>query len=245
MKILVSNKLSNHKYVDNHGYLICQDCVLSRTGKQEYYGCELGVSNVNDNDLINVNRTSKEVFDEKTMASFENCPLTIDHPTCDVDSDNWNNLSVGFVRNIRKAKFKNQDVMIGDIVVTNEDAINKIKSGEMKELSCGYDCEITQDNKGNYQQTNIRGNHIALCEEGRAGIAMIRDSKKRKYYDSNEDDMTLLFDKKGIIYSKEKVTRFICDDRNEFWKAVSILGEKLNSNEFLANENDYSIIVFE
>lgn len=178
MKILISNKLSDHKYIDNHGYLICQDCVLSRTGSQEYYGCELGEPSIQSDELVKVNRSEKEVFNDKAMSSFENCPLTIDHPLCDVDSDNWNNLSVGFVRNIRRSKFQGRDVMIGDIVVTNEDAINKIKSGEMKELSCGYDCEVIKDENGNYQQTNIRGNHIALCEEGRAGIAMIRDSKK-------------------------------------------------------------------
>ena len=55
------------------------------------------------------------------------------------------------------------------------EAIEEIENGIRTELSCGYDCDITEGDHP--EQINIRGNHIALCKEGRAGIAKIIDSK--------------------------------------------------------------------
>lgn len=176
MKILVNAKLSQHKYKDNSGYLICQDAILARTGSQEYRMSEL--FNVEDNTVIEVFRPYEEVFDAKAMASFENKPVTNEHPSTDVNTSNHNDLSIGFVRDIHQGKSsKGEDVMLGTLVITDENAIYEIENGIKTDLSCGYECDIIKDENGNYKQTNIRGNHIALCEQGRAGIARIVDSK--------------------------------------------------------------------
>jgi hypothetical protein len=73
--------------------------------------------------------------------------------------------------------------MLADIIVNDAEAINLIESGEMVELSCGYDCDITTGD--NPEQINIRGNHVALCEQGRAGIARIQDSWKHPINDDS------------------------------------------------------------
>ena len=36
MKFLMREKLSPHKFKTPEGYLICQDAILARTGKQSY-----------------------------------------------------------------------------------------------------------------------------------------------------------------------------------------------------------------
>ena len=41
MKVLIKVQLSPHKYKTPEGYLICEDSVLARTGKQQYMKCEL------------------------------------------------------------------------------------------------------------------------------------------------------------------------------------------------------------
>lgn len=178
MKVLVNEKLSNHKYKTSEGYLICTDAILARTGKQDYLKGEL-FANCEDtaNERISIDRPYDEVFDTKTLSSFENKPVTFDHPDEDVNISNYKSYAVGYVRDVHQGKTENgEDVIMGNLVITDKDAIEAIENGDHTDLSCGYDCEIKDEN-GSYYQSNIRGNHVALCEEGRAGIARIVDSK--------------------------------------------------------------------
>ena len=174
MRILVNERLSEHRVKTPEGYLICMDAILARTGKQTYRHNEI-FKDSDDESEIEIDRPEAEVFSDKTLASFENKPITDEHPDEDVNVNNYKEHAIGFVRDIRRAKDGDQDVMIGNLVITDKDAIEEIESGERTELSCGYDCEIADDN-GQYIQKNIRGNHVALCEHGRAGNARIIDS---------------------------------------------------------------------
>lgn len=175
MRFLVAEKLGPHKFKTPEGYLICTDAILSRTGKQEYKRCELFGDTCEDPDkIVNVERTDDEVFSDKAMASFENKAVCIEHPDHDVNAENHNELAVGFVRDIHKGEDNGKPVMMGTLVITDKDAVEAVESGEYKELSCGYDCDIDDD--GELCQRNIRGNHVALCKQGRAGIARIVDS---------------------------------------------------------------------
>lgn len=175
MRFLVAEKLGPHKFKTPEGYLICTDAILSRTGKQEYKRCEIFGDACDEPDkIVNVDRVDAEVFSDKAMASFENKPICIEHPDHDVNAENHNELAVGFVRDVHKGEDNGKPVMMGTLVITDKDAVEAVESGEYKELSCGYDCDIDDDN--NPQQRNIRGNHVALCKHGRAGIARIVDS---------------------------------------------------------------------
>lgn len=175
MRFLVAEKLGPHKFKTPEGYLICTDAILSRTGKQEYKRCEIFGDACDEPDkIVNVDRVDAEVFSDKAMASFENKPICIEHPDHDVNAENHNELAVGFVRDVHKGEDNGKPVMMGTLVITDKDAVEAVESGEYKELSCGYDCDIDDDD--NPQQRNIRGNHVALCKHGRAGIARIVDS---------------------------------------------------------------------
>lgn len=175
MKMLCSVQLSKHRYKTPEGYLVCKDCIIARTGKQTYLKSELFGVGEEEDDYIDVDRKPQQVFDERTMASFEGKPLTIEHPEESVSPENYKSLSVGNVHNVHRGMFEGQEVLYADINVYDAEAINLIESGEMVELSCGYDCDITEGDHP--EQINIRGNHVALCEQGRAGIARIQDSK--------------------------------------------------------------------
>lgn len=175
MRFLVAEKLGPHKFKTPEGYLICTDAILSRTGKQEYKRCEIFGDACDEPDkIVNVDRTDDEVFSDKAMASFENKPICIEHPDQDVNIENHNELAVGFVRDVHKGEDEGKPVMMGTLVITDKDAVEAVESGEYKELSCGYDCDIDDD--GEPCQRNIRGNHVALCKHGRAGVARIVDS---------------------------------------------------------------------
>lgn len=176
MRFLSNEKISPHKYKTPEGYLICVDSILARTGKQTYTRNEIYGDSCDDGDSeVEVSRSANEVFSPATLASFENKPLVVEHPDEDVNVDNYGTYSVGFVRDIKRGKTEDgQEVMLGTLVITDAQTIDEVEKGEHTDISCGYDCDIT-DGK-NPSQINIRGNHIALCREGRAGIAKIVDS---------------------------------------------------------------------
>lgn len=177
MRILIQSKLSEHMYKTPEGYLVCVDSVIGRTGKQDYKYNEV-FTDSDDETIIQVNRLPEDVLNDKTLASFENKPFVNEHPDEDVNPTNFKKYVAGFVRDVHKGYDDGEPVMLATIVVTDEETINDIESGKKRELSCGYDCEILD--KNNPCQKNIRGNHVALCEKGRAGIARIVDSNQIK-----------------------------------------------------------------
>lgn len=176
MKFLISEKLSQHKYKTPEGYLVCIDAILARTGKQSYRRSEVFADG--DDEIIEIDRLPEEVFSAQTLASFENKPITVEHPDEDVNSENYKEYAVGFVRDVHRGVVDGQEVILGTLVITDAQTIEEIENGEHTDLSCGYDCDIVDE--ANPQQRNIRGNHVALCAEGRAGNARIVDSKKVK-----------------------------------------------------------------
>lgn len=196
MKVLIKEKLSPHKSKTPEGYLICRDAILGRTGAQDYYANEIYADSKDDR-IVKVMRDAKEVFSPETIASFENKPVTCEHPEEDVTPDNFKQYSVGFARDIHQGRVDGEDVLLGNLIITDPETINDIENDIRTELSCGYTCDITDDD--NPRQINIRGNHIALCEKGRAGNARIVDSIDKhdpeydKHFKQLEKDAEILY----------------------------------------------------
>lgn len=217
MRVLVSEKLSPHRFKTPEGYLICTDAILARTGKQTYRRREVfGDISDKGEEEIEINRDEKEVFNPVTLASFENKPLTIEHPNEDVNPENHHDYAVGFTRDIKRGRIDGNDVMLGTIVVTDAEAIKDIESGELVELSCGYDCDVVDE--ANPQQRNIRGNHVALCERGRAGIARIVDSMK----DDKMSELRSILHRLSKMYSNDPGIEFVLKELTNAGYDVSI-----------------------
>ena len=172
MAFLSAERISEHRYKTPEGYLICVDSILARTGKQTYKRSE--IFGDDDERLVEVDRKEDEVFSKETLASFENKPICVEHPDVEINAENISQYAVGFVRDVRRGERDGVPVMLGTLVITDAKTIEEIENGEHTELSCGYDCDI--EDTENPQQRRIRGNHVALCEQGRAGIARIVDS---------------------------------------------------------------------
>lgn len=173
MKVLITERLSKHRYKTPEGYLVCVDAILARTGKQVYKHNQVYEGSKDSVTDVEVDRKPEEVFSKEAIASFENKPITIEHPNEHVNSKNHKQFAVGFVRDVRRAKFGDREVLVGNAIITDDEAIKAIENG-LDFLSCGYDCDITQTD--NPEQINIRGNHVALCSNPRAGITMLQDS---------------------------------------------------------------------
>ena len=117
-------------------------------------------------------RTPEEVFDEDSLRSFEMVVLTDDHPQDFVDAANVKEVQVGHVgTDVRKDGI----FVAASIVVTDPQVIRSIVDGKT-ELSCGYSAQVIKEDGVSptgtpfaARQTNIRGNHVALVTQGRAG----------------------------------------------------------------------------
>lgn len=169
------SKISPRMWIDSNGQLVCVGAVVARTGSYQYLESEIKEGG-DPNTVVEVFRTPEEVFNPMAMASFENKPFCDNHPDDDVTLDNYKDLQKGFMRNIRRGTGDLSDCLLADIIVTDKDTINEIRRGDKRELSLGYDTNLEQDESGRWVMKNIRGNHLALVDSGRAGCATIRDS---------------------------------------------------------------------
>ncbi len=147
---------------------------ISRTGIQEYLAIEMGLSDRDPQDIIRVYRPEEEVFSDESLTSFASKPVTNNHPPELVNTKNSRQYGVGF-----SGPEVTRDGMFAKTVlnVTDEEAIKNIESGKC-ELSNGYTADIdwtpgvTPDGEQyDAVQRNIKGNHIAIVERGRAGPA--------------------------------------------------------------------------
>ena len=159
------------------GYLLCLNVPVARTGTQDYLPEELGLAS--GPGLISVYRPEEEVFAPETLASFEGMPVTNDHPLEGVDIENIRRLQMGHAHNIRRGTGEESDLLLADLIITDERLIEAILNGK-REISCGYTYELSEEN-GQYIQRKIRGNHIAVVDAGRAGPRVsIKDHKGPK-----------------------------------------------------------------
>lgn len=172
---ILGERISENMSMDNNGQLICENVVLARTGYYDYREDEI-VAGGSSSKVIKVYRSPEEVFDPVSIRSMNFKPLTDDHPSDNVTPDTVGALQKGFMTNVRRGSGEFSECLMADIVVTDPYVIEEIRSGRKRDLSVGYAADIVEEN-GQYLMKNIRGNHIALVDAGRAGNARIRDSK--------------------------------------------------------------------
>ena len=157
------------------GFLICYNVPIGRTGNYKYLDTEVGTGD--SNMVVDVFRTDDELFAPESIASFEGKAFTDDHPIEDVTADNWPQYSKGEVTNVRKGAGEFADCLVADIIVRDPVVMSEIESGVKREVSSGYTCDYVQIDGKLYQQ-HIRGNHVALVRNGRAGHRVaIKDEK--------------------------------------------------------------------
>jgi hypothetical protein len=124
-------------------------------------------------------RHPDDVFSADSLATLSMIPITAGHPPYLLDAATVRKHTVGTTG--EKAQPEGSFVR-STVQVQDAEAIGKVESNEMRELSCGYRCDkdetpgVTQGIPGipdglhyDLRQTNIQYNHLALTELGRAG----------------------------------------------------------------------------
>lgn len=153
------------------GYLIA-DCRAARTGIQDYAGFEIGAEDATR--MYRVWRPEGEVFKSDSLASFAHRPVTIGHPTEGVTADTWKKEAVG---TIGGEVVRDGGYVRVPLILMDKAAIDLV-SGGTREISMGYDCKLDMTagvtpHGDSYDaiQRDIRINHCAIVEKGRAGPA--------------------------------------------------------------------------
>lgn len=168
--------ISPNQIETGEGFLICKNVPIARIGDQQYLGREIGLTGANAERVFTVRRSPEEVFSETALASFEGKPVTDDHPPELLTPDTVTMYLKGHAENVRRGAGEWQDYVVADLHVQDRGLIDAIQRGK-REISCGYECEYVHNADDTYSQKNIRGNHIAVVERGRAGKrAAILDS---------------------------------------------------------------------
>ena len=168
--------ISPNQIETHDGFLICRNVPIARTGDQDYLGSEIGLDGTEAGKVLAVHRSPEEVFSQATMASFEGKPVTNDHPPGIIGPDDVRLYEMGHAENVRRGAGEWADYILADLHIHDRELIDAIQGGK-REVSCGYECEYVPNKDGTYSQKNIRGNHIAVVDRGRAGKrAAILDS---------------------------------------------------------------------
>lgn len=117
-------------------------------------------------------RPPEEVFSPESKSTLDGVPVTNDHPPELVTPENAKEYQVGFTGDVREDQYH----LSASITITDGEAIIDVQDGK-RALSCGYTADMVYKSGVwmgiHYDaiQTNIRYNHLAIVDRGRAGDA--------------------------------------------------------------------------
>jgi uncharacterized protein len=164
----VVEKMGEHQGETPEGFLVVEGVPLARTGAQLYSDKEVPVKG-DSNGRVIVMRDEDEVFKPSMIASLNGKPVVLDHPDEDVTPQNYKDLAVGHVVNVRRGAGVFDNLLIGDLLLYDPKAIKAIRDKTMRDLSVGYQADYDDLGNGRGKQRNIIANHLAIVDNGRCG----------------------------------------------------------------------------
>lgn len=149
---------------------------LSKVGVFPYLGRSIGAPEPDR--IYMVYRPEEELSDPETIASFRLSPFVDDHTMLgDDEADGLTPAEQKGVHGVigeRVAYDPEKRTLYGNLKVFSKALSNRIKNGK-REISCGYRCAyearhgVFEGQRYDYIQRHIRGNHLALVDQGRMG----------------------------------------------------------------------------
>ena len=158
------------------GFLLCEEVPIARTGLMIYGPDETPIEAGPDG-ITKIYREDADVFRPETIASAQGKSVADDHPEEDVTPDNWKELTVGIMLNVRRGEKSMDDLLLADLLITDPVGIKAVESGK-REVSLGYEADYEEVSAGVGKQSNIIINHVALVEQGRCGPRCAIGDKK-------------------------------------------------------------------
>ncbi len=173
---LALDRAASSRRIDQDGHLHVSDMPISKANVCGYYGREIPAADalgLQTDRIYQLLRDPEELA--KAVGTFNGKPLLSVHkPQTAADHDH--EITVGAVQNVH---WDPPYLRAGDATVWDADAIKGIQDDSQREVSSSYryDADMTP---GTYDgvrydgvMRNIRGNHVAFVEAGRAGSDVI------------------------------------------------------------------------
>lgn len=170
----------SHRHYDDNGRLIVDQTLITKACVNEYYGkeipnfLELGLEPYTKYKVL---RPAEEL--EKALPKFNNIPVLNKHIMDYADLPQKDSRCGG----LSNCTFK-EGAVYGDLNIWDKVDIDRVESGELKDLSAGYNCQFVKEG-GEYngehydlKMVNIMPNHLALVKKGRVDGAYVFDEHK-------------------------------------------------------------------
>lgn len=181
---------------DENGFLHVKTSHLSKAVVNPYYGYEIpevGNKEIEPDKIYYGFRAPEEL--EKSVPTWSGLPLHLEHHI-DSAEDPQKETRVGTVGT--EVEW-NAPYLDAPLIVWDQHAIDGIEDGSVRELSCAYKYTPLWQS-GEYEgvpydfiMTEIRGNHVALVEEGRAGHdVLVADAALKRADENSNMEMILM-----------------------------------------------------
>lgn len=159
---------------DTNGWVEIKGNPITKTGVFDYLGSSM-MPELEPSKVYKVYRPPEALNNEATITSFKLLPWIDDHTMLSEAKGNTSTDDVGIKGVTGEECYFDDPYLRINLKIFSEELASLIRRGK-KELSAGYTCRyemtagVTPDGQ-QYDaiQTTIRGNHLALVEEGRAG----------------------------------------------------------------------------
>lgn len=170
------HSLNSVRHYDENGFLHVDLCNITKEQVAPYYGREIpGWQELGliPDKIYYGYRPFEEI--KKAAETFNNLPLLSEHVEDGADKKNQN-LRVGSLGTNADVR---EPYLTNSLAVYDEKAIKSIESEEKKELSSAYRYDpvlkpgFFDGQRYDFRMENIRGNHVALVKEGRAGSDVV------------------------------------------------------------------------
>lgn len=180
---------------DNNGWLEVKDNPISKAGVFDYLGSEIGAPEPGR--IYKVFRPPEELASEETIKSFRLTPFIVDHEMLGKNATPAEKKGIQGV--IGENVYFDHPYLRANIKIFSDAALSDIDRGKI-ELSPGYRSRYDFDNPGVYEgqayeviQRQLRGNHLALVDEGRTGADV-----------AVQDHLVVTIDTKELIRMNEE-----------------------------------------
>lgn len=162
----------SQRQYDLNGWFEVKSNPLSKVGVYDYSGAQIGASAADVGKIFKVYRPAEELGADDTIDSFKLVPLIDNHTMLGEGFTSTDDRPPGGV--IGDGVRFDGDTLYGNVKVYSKALAEKIKNGKT-ELSMGYRCRydftpgVWNGEAYDVVQRDLRGNHVALVDEGRMG----------------------------------------------------------------------------
>jgi hypothetical protein len=174
--VIIKDKIiiDTARHKDSNGYMHVDKSNITKEQVAPYMGDsipewqELGLD---PKKVYNIYRPAEEL--KKAVPTFNGLPLMLEH--WDMDADTIGNVKEHVVGSLGTDANYEAPYLTNSITIIDAKAIEAVENGTFKELSAGYTCKLDMTG-GIFDgqaydgvMREIKGNHVALVPEGRAG----------------------------------------------------------------------------